>query len=87
MDGPDGSLMRGRERCGLHGGANIAHHVEAKHALVGLMRVLAIELGPSSVRVNCVHPTEVNTPMVMNEQFLALLCPDVPDPVPRIWPR
>jgi (+)-trans-carveol dehydrogenase len=39
-------------------GASVAAScLVAKHALVGLMRVLAIELGPNSIRVNCVHPT------------------------------
>lgn len=77
-----GAVIITSSEFGLHGGANIAHYVAAKHALVGLMRVLAIELGPSGIRVNCVHPTEVNTPMVMNEQFPGLFCPDVPEPGP-----
>jgi NAD(P)-dependent dehydrogenase (short-subunit alcohol dehydrogenase family) len=44
--------------------------VSAKHGVVGLMRTLANELAPHSIRVNTVHPTGVNTPMVVND-FMA----------------
>jgi SDR family mycofactocin-dependent oxidoreductase len=46
----------------------------AKHGVVGLMRHFAVELAGSSIRVNSVHPTGVNTKMVNNDvmaQFLA----------------
>ena len=42
-------------------------YVASKHALVGLMRALALELAPQSIRVNTIHPTGANTPMVMND--------------------
>ena len=32
--------------------------------VVGLMRTLTQELAPHMIRVNTVHPTTVNTPMV-----------------------
>jgi NAD(P)-dependent dehydrogenase (short-subunit alcohol dehydrogenase family) len=35
--------------------------------VVGLMRAFAHWLAPHSIRVNTVHPTGVNTPMIMNE--------------------
>ncbi|MGA7420258.1 MAG: mycofactocin-coupled SDR family oxidoreductase [Acidimicrobiales bacterium] len=41
-------------------------YVASKHGLVGLMRALALELAPHSIRVNTVHPTGTNTYMVMN---------------------
>jgi NAD(P)-dependent dehydrogenase (short-subunit alcohol dehydrogenase family) len=44
--------------------------VTAKHGLVGLMRTLANELAPHVIRVNTLHPTGVNTPMVVNN-FMA----------------
>jgi SDR family mycofactocin-dependent oxidoreductase len=44
----------------------------AKHGVVGLMRAYANALGPYSVRVNTVHPTGVNTPMIANPEFMAL---------------
>ncbi|KOS55784.1 mycofactocin-coupled SDR family oxidoreductase [Rhodococcus sp. CSLK01-03] len=41
----------------------------AKHGVVGLMRIYAKQLAPHSIRVNTVHPTGVNTPMVANAEY------------------
>jgi (+)-trans-carveol dehydrogenase len=59
---------------------NLAHYVSAKHGVVGLMRTLALELAPHFIRVNSVHPTGVNTPMVQNEPSMRLFLPDVENP-------
>jgi SDR family mycofactocin-dependent oxidoreductase len=48
-------------------------YTASKHGVVGLMRSYANNLAQYSIRVNSVHPTGVNTPMVVNEfmqQFL-----------------
>ena len=50
----------------------ILGYIAAKHGVVGLMRAYANALGPYSVRVNTVHPTGVNTPMIANPEFMAL---------------
>ncbi|GEL17273.1 hypothetical protein PA7_11100 [Pseudonocardia asaccharolytica DSM 44247 = NBRC 16224] len=42
---------------GIKGMTHTAHYVSAKHGLVGLMRTLANELAPHSIRVNTAHPT------------------------------
>ncbi|MCD5312921.1 mycofactocin-coupled SDR family oxidoreductase [Kineosporia babensis] len=42
-------------------------YAAAKHGVVGLMRLYANHLAPHSIRVNTVHPTGVNTPMIMND--------------------
>jgi SDR family mycofactocin-dependent oxidoreductase len=42
-------------------------YAASKHGVVGLMRVYAINLAKHNIRVNSVHPTGVNTPMVVNE--------------------
>lgn len=39
------------------------HYTASKHAVVGLTRAFAAELGKHSIRVNSVHPGAVNTPM------------------------
>jgi (+)-trans-carveol dehydrogenase len=39
-----------------------------------------VELGPSNIRVNSVHPTNVNTPMFMNEGTFKLFRPDLESP-------
>jgi NAD(P)-dependent dehydrogenase (short-subunit alcohol dehydrogenase family) len=49
---------------GLHGRPNISIYAAAKHAVVGLMRSLALELGPLGLRFNAVCPGIVDTPMV-----------------------
>ena len=42
-------------------------YTAAKHGVVGLMRSYANVLAPHRIRVNSVHPTGVNTPMVVND--------------------
>lgn len=72
--GNGGSIVITGSTGGLKGVTRIAHYVAAKHGLVGLARTLSNELAPHMIRVNVVHPTGVNTPMVVNdfmEQFLA----------------
>jgi SDR family mycofactocin-dependent oxidoreductase len=44
-------------------------YAAAKHGVVGLMRCYANALGPYSIRVNTIHPTGVDTPMVNNPEF------------------
>jgi SDR family mycofactocin-dependent oxidoreductase len=41
----------------------------SKFAIVGLMRAYAGTLAKHNIRVNSIHPTGVNTPMVINEYF------------------
>jgi SDR family mycofactocin-dependent oxidoreductase len=60
--------------------ANIAHYTASKLGLVGLMRVLAKELAPQGIRVNTLHPTGVETPMIMNEPMYRLFRPDLAAP-------
>jgi 3-oxoacyl-[acyl-carrier protein] reductase len=40
------------------------HYVSSKGAIIGLTRALARELAPDGIRVNCVAPGPVDTPMV-----------------------
>ncbi len=48
-------------------------YTASKHGVVGLMRQYAALLAEHSIRVNSVHPTGVNTPMVTNENLERLL--------------
>lgn len=65
---------------GLRGTANTAHYTASKHAVVGLARTLANELGPRGIRVNTVHPGAVSTAMVLNEATFKRLRPDLLEP-------
>lgn len=49
----------------------------AKHGVVGIMRGLANDLAPHSIRVNVVHPTAVNTMMATNDAMQAFLSTQV----------
>jgi (+)-trans-carveol dehydrogenase len=78
--GNGGSIVLTSSSAGLSGTQNLAHYVAAKHGLVGLMRTLALELAPYSIRVNSLHPTSVNTPMIMNRATYRLFRPDLDNP-------
>ena len=77
--GRGGSMILTSSLAGLKGQHNLAHYVVAKHGLVGLMRTLALELAPDFIRVNSVHPTNVNDDMVQNAATYALFAPDLPE--------
>jgi NAD(P)-dependent dehydrogenase (short-subunit alcohol dehydrogenase family) len=51
---------------GVVGSARRAAYCSAKHALIGLTKVLASEWGPSGLRVCIVNAGYVNTPMVQD---------------------
>src|SRR5882757_2407188 len=59
--GRGGSIILTSSTAGLVGAENIGHYVTSKHGVVGLMRTLALELARDSIRVNSVHPTNVDT--------------------------
>lgn len=68
--GNGGSIVLTSSAAGLKAYGNMAHYVSAKHGLVGLMRTLAVELGQHNIRVNSIHPTQVDTPMIMNDTVM-----------------
>ncbi len=75
-----GSIIITSSVAGLFGFPLLANYSSAKHGVVGLMRTLTQELAPYMIRVNCVHPTTVNTPMVMNPAFYGWVRPDLDNP-------
>ncbi|MGY1639193.1 mycofactocin-coupled SDR family oxidoreductase [Geodermatophilus sp. SYSU D00742] len=64
--GQGGSIILTSSVAGLVAYLGFAHYVSAKHGVTGLMRAMAMELAPHMIRVNSVHPTTVDTPMVQN---------------------
>jgi len=72
-----GAIIITSSTAGIKGFENFAHYVSAKHGVVGLMRTLALELAPDMIRVNTVHPTSVDTPMIQNDMLYALFAPDL----------
>lgn len=65
---------------GIRGAANCAHYTASKHAVVGLARTLANELGAQRIRVNTVHPGAVGTATILNEATYRRLRPDLKSP-------
>jgi (+)-trans-carveol dehydrogenase len=78
--GNGGSIVLTSSIAGLIGQPGIGHYVAAKHGVVGLMKTLALELAPLSIRVNSIHPTNVETGMIMNEATYRVFLPDDPHP-------
>ncbi|WP_026343116.1 mycofactocin-coupled SDR family oxidoreductase [Nocardia sp. BMG111209] len=78
--GNGGSIILTSSVGGLKAYPNTGHYVAAKHGVVGLMRAFAVELGQHNIRVNSVHPTNVNTPMFMNEGTMKMFRPDLEHP-------
>ncbi len=49
---------------GLASQANVVAYATSKHAMIGLTRAMAVDLARSGIRVNCVCPGTVDTPMI-----------------------
>ena len=59
----DGRVVNIASTEGLGATAPMAPYTASKHAVVGLTKSLAVELGPSGVTVNCICPGPINTGM------------------------
>jgi meso-butanediol dehydrogenase/(S,S)-butanediol dehydrogenase/diacetyl reductase len=57
----NGNILNLASTAGLIGQTYVAAYCASKHALVGLTRAMAIELGRTGVRINAVCPGGVNT--------------------------
>jgi SDR family mycofactocin-dependent oxidoreductase len=74
-----GSLVLISSVAGLKGQPFLAPYVASKHGMVGVMRTLAIELAARSIRVNTIHPTGVDTPMLVGMAGLTARIEASPD--------
>ncbi|ADP82072.1 mycofactocin-coupled SDR family oxidoreductase [Pseudofrankia inefficax] len=75
-----GSIILTSSAGGLMAHPHIGHYIAAKHGVVGIMRTLALELGSRNIRVNSLHPTQVNTPMTIHEGTFKMFRPDLENP-------
>ena len=75
--GHGGSIILTSSAAGLKAYQTIGHYSAAKLGVVGLMRTLALELAPDMIRVNSVHPTNVNTDMIQNAATYTMFAPDL----------
>lgn len=69
------SSMAGRE-----GVQNASHYAAAKWGVIGLVKSVAIELGPCGITVNAVAPMSVDTDMCHNDETYRLFRPDLAEP-------
>jgi SDR family mycofactocin-dependent oxidoreductase len=72
--GRGGAIVITSSTAGVYGGMadgnpGVMGYIASKHGVVGLMRAWANALAPERIRVNTVHPTGVNSPMITNEAF------------------
>lgn len=59
-----GSVIITSSVAGLGGTANVVAYVTSKHAVIGTMRVAALEGAPHNIRVNSIHPSPVDNRMM-----------------------
>ena len=78
--GRGGSIVLTSSGVVMKGTPNFAHYVSAKHGIVGLTRTMARELAPHWIRVNALHPGNVDTAMLRNTETLRLFRPDLENP-------
>ncbi len=78
--GRGGSIVLTSSVGGVKGFEGAGHYVAAKHGVIGLMRTLALEMAHQKIRVNTIMPTQVNTPMAVNEGTFRLFRPDLENP-------
>ncbi|WP_305094938.1 mycofactocin-coupled SDR family oxidoreductase [Prescottella sp. R16] len=79
--GHGGSIVLISSMAGLRGVPGIVHYATAKHAVRGMAKSLANELGWANIRVNSVHPGNVRTAMIDNDAMVRGFRPDLEHPV------
>ena len=61
-----GSIVNVSSVQGLASQKNVVAYSTSKHAMIGLTRSMAVDMASRNVRVNCVCPGTVNTPMIQS---------------------
>jgi NAD(P)-dependent dehydrogenase (short-subunit alcohol dehydrogenase family) len=64
LKGGKGTIVNVSSVQGLAAQANVVAYVTSKHAMIGLTRAMAVDLAREGIRVNCVCPGTVDTPMI-----------------------
>lgn len=70
--GQGGSIALISSMAGIKAQPFMVHYTTSKHAVTGMAKAFAAELGKHGIRVNSVHPGPVNTPMGGGEMVTAL---------------
>ena len=67
IKGGGGSIINTGSGWSLRGGPNAASYCAAKGGVLNLTRAMAIDHGKDGIRVNCVCPGDIDTPMLRGE--------------------
>ncbi|OAP57930.1 hypothetical protein AYL99_08668 [Fonsecaea erecta] len=62
--GSGGSIVNAASILSLMGKHGMSAYVTSKHGVLGLTRSVAKEFGPKGIRINCVAPGAIETPML-----------------------
>lgn len=74
-----GSMIALSSIAGVIAAPGLAPYVASKHAVYGLVKTVALELGPSKIRVNAIGPGPIDNRMIRSIEAQA--SPDNPDAV------
>ncbi|MCG9971666.1 SDR family NAD(P)-dependent oxidoreductase [Christiangramia crocea] len=77
----NGSVILTSSIAGLKGFSGLGPYVASKHAVTGIMRVMALESAERKIRVNSVHPGPVNNQMMRSIE--KKMSPDDPSSVQK----
>jgi len=66
-DGGGGAIINTSSGWGLVGGRKAASYCASKGAVVQLTRAMALDHGGQNIRVNCICPGDIDTPMLQEE--------------------
>ncbi|MFT5705157.1 MAG: NAD(P)-dependent dehydrogenase (short-subunit alcohol dehydrogenase family) [Shewanella sp.] len=64
MKGNGGSVVITSSIGGITGSPMVSAYITSKHAVVGIMRALSMELGSDNIRVNSIHPCGIEGRMI-----------------------
>ena len=79
VTGSNAGLMPGTTETGAMGGGG-AGYSWSKRTLVGYVEQLALQLATRMIRVNAIHPTNVNTLLINNREVYKVFRPDLEEP-------
>lgn len=65
--GTSGSIVNIGSGWGVKGGPKAVAYCASKGGLVNMTRAMCIDFGPKNIRVNCVCPGDVDTPLLRDE--------------------
>ncbi len=67
IKGKGGSIINNGSGWALHGGPNAVAYCAAKGGVLNMTRAMAIDHGKDGIRVNCICPGDVDTPLLRGE--------------------